>query len=469
MEKIRSSKYLQSDIKDTFKNVKEKLEEGKKVLICGSPCQISGLYHYLKKDYENLYTCDFICRGMNSPKIFKKYIGHLENKYKSKVEKVKFKNKIHGWHNFSTKVDFENGKTYIGGRYVDSYMVGYLKYNAFIRPCCYECKFKEMPRVADITLADFWGIEEIDKSLDNDQGTSMILLNSKKGKELFEKVKPHMQYKEIKSNKVFNGNICASKSVEKSPVRDKVFENIDKLSYQELSNRYFPEPNKREKIKMKIKKLKIYDLAKKIIRRVKKYSLKDTYFINKRKNTKNLENKILCFKNTRLMIDKTAKIENKGKVLIGTKENTKSKQETRISMGNNAKMKIEGEFSIGYGTDIRIFNNAELKLGSGYFNGFAQIICAKKISIGQNVVIARDVIIRDTDAHHLLGQKHQMEKEVKIEDNVWIGTRAIIMKGVTIGEGSVIAAGAIVTKDVPPNTIVAGVPARVIKENVIWR
>lgn len=468
LEEIRSSKYLQSNIGDIFRKVKDKLEEGEKVLICGSPCQISGLYNYLKKDYENLYTCDFICRGMNSPKVFKKYIEDLEEKYNSKVTKVKFKNKIHGWHNFSTRVDFKNGKTYIGGRYVDSYMVGYLKYNAFIRPCCYECQFKDMPRVADITLADFWGIEEIDKSLDNNQGTSMVLLNSKKGEELFEKVKINMFYKEIKSDQVFAGNICASKSVEKTPVRDKVFENIDNLTYKELSNKYFPEPNKMQRMKTKLENSKSYKILKKL-RRISKYSIKNTLDINNRNNTDNYGNKIICFKDTRLNIAKSAKIEAKGKLLIGSKENPKSKQETRISIGNNANLKVNGKFSIGYGTDIRIFDNAELKLGSGYFNGFVQIICAKKIELGNNVVIARDVIIRDTDAHHLLGKQHQMEKEIKIEDNVWIGTRAIIMKGVTIGEGSVIAAGAVVTKDVPPHTIVAGVPAKVIKENINWK
>lgn len=469
LDKIRSSKYLQSNIGDTFKRIREKLEEGKKVLICGSPCQISGLYNYLKKDYQNLYTCDFICRGMNSPKIFKKYIQDLEKRYHSKVAKIKFKNKIHGWHNFSTRVDFKNGKTYIGGRYVDSYMVGYLKYNAFIRPCCYECQFKDMPKVADITLADFWGIDEIDKSLDNNQGTSMVLLNSKKGEELFEKVKPNMCYKEIKSDKVFEGNVCANKPVEKTSIRDKVFEEIDSLTYKQLSNKYFPEPNRKERLKIKVKNSKIFNMIKKIARRLRKYSIKDTLYINNRKNTKISRSKILCWKYTRLNISDSAKIESKGKLLIGSKENPKSKQETRISMGNNAKWNINGEFSVGYGTDIRIFDNAELKLGSGYFNGFVQIICAKKIELGNNVVIARDVIIRDTDGHHLSGKEHQMEKEVKIEDNVWIGTRTIIMKGVTIGEGAVVAAGSIVTKDVPPHTVVAGVPAKVIKENIIWR
>lgn len=465
LENLRSSKYLQSNINDTFKKIKEKLEDGKKVLICGSPCQISGLYQYLQKEYENLYTCDFICRGMNSPKIFKKYLENLENKYNSKIKKIKFKNKIHGWHNFSTKIDFENGKSYIGGRYVDSYMVGYLQHNAFIRPSCYECQFKGLPRVADITLADFWGIEKIDSSMDNDKGTSMILINSSKGEKLFEKIKNNLQYKEIKSNNILNENVCANKSVEKSEIREKVFQEIDQLNYNELSEKYFPSPNLPKRIKLKIKRTRGYQIMKKIKIALKEYNI----FLTQKLNKANKGNgKILCFKYGRIAINKDSNIICDGKLKIGKKENKKSKQETRVSIEKNATLAVKGEFLVGSGSDIRIFEKGELHIGSGYLNAFVQIICSKKIEIGENVAIARDVIIRDTDAHQLAGKNHTMQKEVKIEDNVWIGTRAIIMKGVTIGEGAVVAAGAIVTKDVPPHTIVAGIPAKVIREDINW-
>ena len=258
LDNLRSSKYLQSDIGKSYSKIKNALLQNKKVLFCGSPCQVAGLYGYLQKDYEKLITVDFICRGMNSPKIFKKYLKTLEQKYKSKVTKIKFKNKINGWHNFSTKIDFEDGKTYVGGRYTDSYMVGYLKYNTFMRPSCYDCKFKQLPRKADITLADFWGIEKIDKSLDEDKGTSMILINSSKGEELFEKIKAKIIYKKIISEEVFNENICIAKSPERKEARDFVFKNIDKLSYEELQKKYFPAPNFLEKVKIKIKNSKVY-------------------------------------------------------------------------------------------------------------------------------------------------------------------------------------------------------------------
>lgn len=268
IDNIRSSKYLQSDINDIYKSIKEKLEQKRLVLICGSPCQISGLYNFLGKDYENLYTCDFICRGMNSPKIFKKYINNLEEKYHSKVKKIKFKNKIHGWHNFSTRIDFENGKRYIGGRYVDSYMLGYLKYNAFMRPSCYSCHFKGLPKNSDITLADFWGIENINPSLDNNKGTSMMLINSEKGKKLFNKIKNNIEFEQILSKEIFEQNVCNSSSPKITESRKKVFKNIDKMSYDELKNNYFPVPSKKERIIIFIKNNRLVFSLKKVIKKV---------------------------------------------------------------------------------------------------------------------------------------------------------------------------------------------------------
>lgn len=181
-------------------------------------------------------------------------------------------------------------------------------------------------------------------------------------------------------------------------------------------------------------------------------------------------NKRIVFKKySRANIDKTSVITGDGRITIGNKENSKSKQETRISLGKNSELKVNGHFGVGFGSDIRVFDNAKLELGSGYLNGFVQIVCAKSVKIGEDVAIARDVIIRDTDAHDITGEDHKKEANVVIGDHVWIGTRAIIMKGVTIGEGAIIGAGSIVTKDIPANSIAVGVPAKVIRNNVEWK
>ena len=143
--------------------------------------------------------------------------------------------------------------------------------------------------------------------------------------------------------------------------------------------------------------------------------------------------------------------------------------ETRVSLNKNSEFKVNDKFSIGSGSDIRVFENAKLEIGSGYINGYSQIVCAKKIKIGKDVAIAREVVIRDTDAHDILYEEYKKEKEVNIGNHVWFGAKAMIMKGVNIGDGAIIAAGAVVTKDVPARCLVAGVPAKVIKTDIEWK
>ena len=184
---------------------------------------------------------------------------------------------------------------------------------------------------------------------------------------------------------------------------------------------------------------------------------------------KGKKSKIICKRYCRIEVSKSATLNVNDNLVLGTKENSKSKMETRVSLKKNSELIVNGNFSIGAGTDIRVFENGKLELNSGYINGYTQIVCAKSIKIGKDTAIAREVIIRDTDAHDIIGKPHEKIKPVVIGDHVWIGAKAMIMKGVTIGNGVIVAAGAVVTKDVPENCIVAGVPAKVIATNVNWK
>lgn len=142
---------------------------------------------------------------------------------------------------------------------------------------------------------------------------------------------------------------------------------------------------------------------------------------------------------------------------------------TRIKMESNCKLVVNGDFSIVEGCYVWISRGATLTLNGGFINEGARIYCASGITIGKNANIATEVIIRDFDGHYIDSNSFKMAKPINIQDNVWIGCRAMILKGVTIGEGAVVAANAVVTKDVPPHTLVAGNPAKVIRENVYWR
>lgn len=178
---------------------------------------------------------------------------------------------------------------------------------------------------------------------------------------------------------------------------------------------------------------------------------------------------IIPNKNSVFQIAKTAKIVLNGQLKINVNRLKNSTRDTLIRLDANAKLYVKNNFSVCYGGNISVFRNAELHLGSGYFNSDIKISCKKKIVIGNNVAISNHVTIIDSDSHVLTHEGYKMTKPIIIEDNVWIGTRAVILKGVTIGEGAVVAAGAVVTKDVPPHTIVAGVPGKIIREGINWR
>ncbi len=253
LPEIRSSKYLQSNAEGVYREIRSLLINGKNVFFCGCPCQIHALYNFLGKEYENLVTCDFICRGVNSPKVFLKYMEMLERQYCAKATKIKFKNKKWGWHNFSMRVSFANGKEYCKDRYHDLFFIGYLQVGNFTRPSCYECRFKGFPQKADITLADFWGIEKIDPSLDQDKGTSLVLINSDNGLELFDSIKEDIIWREFSMSEARIGNPAMDASLKAMTTnRDEFFEVLDYLPFEEVAKRFFPNPSS---IKRTIRKI----------------------------------------------------------------------------------------------------------------------------------------------------------------------------------------------------------------------
>ena len=177
-------------------------------------------------------------------------------------------------------------------------------------------------------------------------------------------------------------------------------------------------------------------------------------------------------KGTTFCLEKGAKIIGPGKWNINSNQKKINGAISVIKMAENATIWVNGIIHQNYGADITVEKDAQLYLGDCIINSYVDIYCATRIEIGNGVLIGQHVTIRDDDGHRITynGKKDNepMSKPVIIKDNVWIAINATIMKGVTIGEGSVVAAGALVTKDVPPHCLVAGVPARVIKEDITW-
>lgn len=469
LPRLRSSKYVESNAEGLYKEIKRLLIAGEKVLACGAPCQMAALRTYLGKEYENLVIVDFLCRATNSPKAYRKYLEYLEDVYGGKIVSIKAKNKDHGWRSLARKVVFDNGKVYYGEGHDDPYRRGY-HLNYFERPCCYDCKFKGLPRIADISLADFWGIEKIDKSLDGNIGTSMIMINTDKGQKFFEKVMSKMELKEFNAQTAFQGNFsvimgdCCREP--KDYNRELMFRDMDIMRFDELANKYFPCHTKRGRLSIK-------STIKKILRLGYNYLTEPgQLFRNIRWTLCNkIEGNAIFHSHCAIDIRKGAKvIVNKGgKLNFGDKRNRKSKLETRLLLEKNARLEINGNRNFMYDSDIQIFEGASLSFGSGRCNSGLKIVCSDSIIIGDNVNIGRDVWIRDNNGgHHIIQTGYTDKSPVIINDNVWIGSNVVIMKGVTVGEGAVVAANSVVTSNVPAYSLVSGNPAKVVSENIVW-
>ena len=469
---IRSSKYTYSCTDELFPDVKKKLKKGKKVLVCGAPCQIHALYAFLgNKDYENLVTCDFICKSVNSTKVFQKYIEWLENKYQSKAKKIKAKDKTTGWHRFSMRVDFENGKSYVADRYNDPFFVGYLQTELFTMQACLTCEFRGYPRKADITLADFWGIENLDISMDQDLGTSLIIVNSEKGQAYYDSLGDAIVSKEFTLKDAEPGNpaMYNTPRVVDEDMRKSFYEDLDKYPFDVIAKKYFPMPTLKGKVLNKLKRVKkgllllnkIGFLPSDLYRLVKL-----NLFDAKMQKTRKIG--IIPFKNSKIELHKNSKLICENILFMGTKQVQSSKLETRLLVEENGTLQITKTFTMYAGSYVRVVKNGHLEINGGFINEGVEITCASKITIGEGATIARDVVIRDYDGHTIEQADYQIAKPITIGKHVWIGNRAMILKGVTIGDGAIVAAGAIVTKDVPAGSVVSGVPAKVVKEDVKW-
>lgn len=232
LEKVRRSKYQQSNIGLVYREIKKMLDERMEILFCGTPCQIAGLKGYLKKEYENLFNCDFICRGVSSPRIFSAYLEELKDLYGSEIESVWMKNKCNGWHSLTTMIGFENGETYIKAGLEDSYIQLFLKYNTGVRESCYKCSFKNNKSVADITLGDFWGLEGTE--MDDNLGTSAVICRTLKGAKLIEEIRENVFCWDMQMEDVVKGNPCLCNSIDKSTVdMEKFFDVLEREGYQQ--------------------------------------------------------------------------------------------------------------------------------------------------------------------------------------------------------------------------------------------
>lgn len=246
LSSMRGSKYVQSDLRDSFSAVKAFLKEGKQVYFTGTPCQVAGLSAFLGKSYANLLTSDLVCHGVPSQKLFDMHIAWLEKKYKGKVVDYMFRDYKLGGGCESAILAFSQtpGRTitrrqptYELSPYLYSFMHA-LTY----RPACYNCPFACIPRQGDITLGDYWGSERFHPKMDSRHGISLVLVNTPAGNIVWEKIKPELQYEVSDAEKaaVDNGNLVHP-SIEPSE-RTGIYDRIAREGYDHVAKTMFRSP-----------------------------------------------------------------------------------------------------------------------------------------------------------------------------------------------------------------------------------
>lgn len=243
LQKVRGSKYVQSDLNNTFREIKKWLEQERQVLFVGTPCQVHGLKNFMG-DHKCLYTIDLLCLGVSSPKLFAEWLGYLKEKYSSDVIDVQFRNKHYGYATPNVRVFLKNGRE-MDQKYDTRVHANLFFHHYNVRPSCYACEFREAPRRSDFTIGDFTEIGAVCKSMDDDWGTTKLWVHTPKGKELLKAAKEQANWivVEKQSANVVGGPKKQMRIPEK---RAAFFKDAEELPYKKLIEKWEPKKFKGE-------------------------------------------------------------------------------------------------------------------------------------------------------------------------------------------------------------------------------
>ena len=253
IERLPGSKYVQSDMGDIFVKVRKDLQDGRKVVFCGTPCQAAGLKNFIGSADTNLLTVDLVCHGVPSPKLWREYLGYIEERY-GKARYINFRSKKLGYHVSVMEEVFENGHAQTGSARTNLMSKCFFK-NAADRPICYECPFKTISRSSDLTIFDGWNAEKYISGLkDDDRGYTIILAQSDKGKEYLKDAE-FLKLHEIDLRKAIalDGKMAVN-SVARPECRESFYRILEEKGIEKLVAELFPI----KKHDMIVEKLKIF-------------------------------------------------------------------------------------------------------------------------------------------------------------------------------------------------------------------
>lgn len=238
---LRGSKYLQAKLGDTYISVKKDLEKGVLVLFTGTGCFVNGLKTFLQKDYENLFCMDIVCHGTPSPKLWKEYVEYREKQNSSKMIYASFRNKDkQDWNGFEMKQIDENHKEVWISRHIDPYFSMFVK-NICLRPSCYSCIAKYYKQ-SDITVADFWGINNVAPEMNDNLGVSLVITRTNKGQLIFDSISDKLNRKEVSYEEGVRENKSEYQPYPMPKERASFFKDMNRMSFEKLSHKYVDIP-----------------------------------------------------------------------------------------------------------------------------------------------------------------------------------------------------------------------------------
>ena len=230
---FRGSKYVQSDCTNVVVSAKQDLEDGRHVLFSGSPCQIAGFRQFLGKDYEKLLLVDTTCHSVPSPKVWAKFLTDTESQYNSKICGINFRDKRTGWEKYQMCIQLDDGRELLYPRSQNPYMEAFLR-GLISRRSCAHCPFKGQNRASDLTLSDFWGVQTAFPEAYRKEGTSLVLVQSEKGRMAFSKVFSQLDIRPVDAAAALKGNPAYYVSSVPHPRRDECFGRMDQQPFSAL-------------------------------------------------------------------------------------------------------------------------------------------------------------------------------------------------------------------------------------------
>ena len=239
--RLRGSKYVQSQIDaDVYRKIREWVKQKRPVLFTGTPCQVAGARKYLLQPYETFFSCDLVCHGVPSPLLWAKYVEHKE-KCNNPITSISFRDKSTGWKRYSMRMEMQKGRKTLIPLDADEYMLAFLR-NYSLRLSCFSCKYASPLRYGDLTLGDFWGMEKMFPQYDDDKGTSLVMVNTRKGMELIDNCGRYLFLAPAQLSEALRNQHALVRPFAKPPERNKFLSDMRTLTLPRLVKSYRLQP-----------------------------------------------------------------------------------------------------------------------------------------------------------------------------------------------------------------------------------